>query len=134
MHSRTVLVMKGHLLLTFKKDKEASDAFREALEKSNNNKKIQLQIIVSYQDNMHLNFAYKLYTEFFKHVDENWVEGYSYMALCCNDLSKDDEFLNYLQKACECNPKEARAVLNVLFPENMDPKDYYDYALEHLND
>ena len=129
-----ILVMKGHILLTFKKDKEASDAFREALEKSNNSKKIQLQIIVSYQDNLHLNFAYKLYTEFFKHIDEKWNEGYSYMALCCNDLKKDDEFLHYLQKACECNPKEAKTVLCVLFPEDMEPKDYYDYALEHLND
>jgi tetratricopeptide (TPR) repeat protein len=129
-----ILVMKGHIFLTFKKDKEASDAFREALEKSNNSQKIQLQIIVSYQDNMHLNFAYKLFTEFFKHVDEKWIEGYAYMALCCNDLKKDDEFLRYLQKACECNPKEAKAVLNVLFPADMEPKDYYDYALEHLND
>ena len=129
-----IQVMKGHLLLTFKKDKEASDEFRKALEMSDNNQKIQLQIIVSYQDNMHLNFAYKLYTEFFKHVDEKWVDGYSYMALCCNDLNKDDEFLQYLQKACECNPKEAKTVLNVLFPQDMAPKDYYDYALKHLND
>jgi hypothetical protein len=56
------------------------------------------------------------------------------MALCCNDLKKDDEFLYYLKKACECNPEEAKAVLGEFFPEDMAPKDYYDYALKHLND
>ena len=81
-----------------------------------------------------MNNAYKSYLEYFQSVDNNWNEGYSYMALCCNDLKKDDEFLYYLKKACECNPEEAKTVLGDYFPEDMDSKDYFNYALEHLND
>ena len=127
-------VMRGHVLLTNKKDEEARKEFNKALELSNNDLKIQLRIIISYHDNLHLNYAHQLYLDFFKKVDDDWNEGYSYMALCCNDLKKDDEFLYYLKKACECNPEEAKAVLGEFFPEDMAPKDYYDYALKHLND
>ena len=127
-------VMRGHFLLTHKKEKEARDEFDKALEQSGNAPHTQLQIIISYQDNMHLNYAYKSFLEFFSTVDSNWKLGYSYMALCCNDLKKDDEFLYYLKKACECNPEEAEAVLSEYFPEDMDSKDYYNYALEHLKD
>jgi tetratricopeptide (TPR) repeat protein len=129
-----ILVMRGHILLANKKEEEARKEFDKALEVSNNDPKTQLKVIISYHDNMHLNQAYKLYLEFFKNVDKEWNEGYAYMALCCNDLKKDDEFLYYLKKACECNPEEAKAVLCEFFPEDMTPKDYYDYALEHLND
>ena len=129
-----ILVMRGHILLANKREEEAKKEFDKALEVSNNDPKTQLKVIISYHDNMHLNHAYKLYLEFFKNVDKEWNEGYAYMALCCNDLKKDDEFLYYLKKACECNPEEAKAVLCEFFPEDMTPKDYYDYALEHLND
>ena len=129
-----ILVMRGHILLANKKEEEARKEFDKALEVSNNDPKTQLKVIISYHDNMHLNQAYQLYVEFFKNVDKEWNEGYAYMALCCNDLKKDEEFLYYLKKACECNPEEAKAVLCEFFPEDMTPKDYYDYALEHLND
>ena len=127
-------VMRGHLLLTNKKNTEARTEFEKALEQSDHASKTQLQIIISYQDNMYLDYAYRSFIEFFKTVDNSWNMGYSYMAQCCNDLKKDDEFLYYLKKACECNPFEAEAVLGDFFPEDMDPKDYYDYALEHLKD
>ncbi|SHL14743.1 tetratricopeptide repeat protein [Xylanibacter ruminicola] len=126
-------VMRGHVLLSNKKEKEARQEFIKALELSHNDPKIKLKIIISYHDNMYLNEAYKLYLGFFKNVDENWKEGYSYIALCCNDLKKEDEFLCYLKKACECNPDEVKAVLGEFFPEDLDPKDYYNYALKHLN-
>jgi hypothetical protein len=72
--------------------------------------------------------------DFFKTVGEDYKEGYAYLALCCNELMKNDEFLYYLKKACDCNPEEARAILGEFFPSHMDPKDYYQYALEHTDD
>lgn len=129
-----MIVLKGHILLANKKEAEARKEFKKALELSDNNTKVQLKIIISYQDNHYLKPAYDAYLDFFKNVDSDWKEGYSYMALCCNDLHKDDEFLHYLKKACECDPEEARIVLGDFFPEDMEPKDYYNYALEHLND
>ena len=127
-------VFRGHILLANKKEVEAKKEFDKALKMSDNNPKTKLQIIISYQDNQYLEFAYNSYLAFFETVDKNWNEGYSYMALCCNDLKKDDEFLYYLKKACECNSGEVKTVLGDYFPEDMEPNDYYNYALEHLND
>ena len=66
-------------------------------------------------------------------VDENWNEGYSYMAVCCHDMNKKDEFLHYLKIAVERNPKEARTVLGIYFPEGMRPEEYYDYISKKMN-
>lgn len=127
-------VMRGHILLANKREKEARKEFDKALEMSGNSPGIQLQIITSYQDNLHLDYAYKEYLKLFDSADGSSKDGYAYMALCCNDLNKDDEFLYYLKKACECTPEEAKAVLGEFFPEDMEPKDYYNYAIEHLNE
>ena len=127
-------VIKGHILLTNKKTAEAKAAFKKVLKESGNNPSVILRVIISYHDNKYLQFAYESYIEFFKKVGEDYKEGYSYLALCCNDLKKHDEFLVYLKKACERNPEEARTVLGELFPANMPTKDYYEYALEHPND
>ena len=49
------------------------------------------------------------------------------MALCCYDLKRYDEFLEYLQKALKLNPQEARLVLSHLFPDGMKPEEYYEH-------
>jgi hypothetical protein len=66
-------------------------------------------------------------------VDDDWKEGYSYMALCCLDLKKYDEFLKYLKLAIEKNQREVRLVLGSYFPKEVEPKDYYDYMKKKLN-
>ena len=38
------------------------------------------------------------------------------MALCCYDLQTYDEFLKYLKKACERNPKECNSCWDTCFP------------------
>ena len=43
-----------------------------------------------------------------------------------------DEYLIYLKMACENNPHEAKQVMGHLFPENFQPKDYYEYARKQL--
>jgi tetratricopeptide (TPR) repeat protein len=127
-------VIKGHILLANQKEAEAEAAFAKVLQDSGNNPKVRLRIIISYHDNKFLHFAYNAYLDFFKTVGEDYKEGYAYLALCCNELMKNDEFLYYLKKACDCNPEEARAILGEFFPSHMDPKDYYQYALEHTDD
>ena len=127
-------VMRGHVLLANGKDEEARNVFYQALKASKDDPKIWLKITISYHDNSHLNSAYELYQKYFKIVGEDNDEGYAYFALCCKDMKKHDEFLHYLLKACECNVEEAKAVLGEYFPDDMDPKDYYEYAIEHLND
>ena len=127
-------VIKGHILLANQKIKEAKAAFYKVIKESGYNPTVVLRVIISYQDNKYLQFAYESYLGFFEKVGKDFKEGYSYLALCCNELMKNDEFLYYLKKACDCNPEEARAVLGELFPDNMDPKDYYKYALEHSDE
>ena len=65
-------------------------------------------------------------------VNDQFNQGYSYMALCCNDLGYKEEFLMYLRLAVERNPSEARMVLGHLFPEDMAAKEYYHYMYQKL--
>ena len=125
-------IIKGHVLLANKRPKEAEAAFRNALSKSGNAPRTMLRIIVSLYDNRYVQSAYRLLKGFFLLVDKEWKDGYSYMALCCLDLKKDDEFMKYLKLATEKNPKEARLVLGSCFPKEIEPKDYYDYVKKQL--
>ena len=54
-------------------------------------------------------------------------DGYAYMALCCYEMKLYTEFLDYLKKACERNPKECKLVLSHIFPNEIEPKNYYAF-------
>ncbi len=62
----------------------------------------------------------------------NCDDGYAYMALTCYDLKRYDEFLDYLKTACERNPRECQIALAHLFPDDVEPKDYYNYIKERM--
>jgi tetratricopeptide (TPR) repeat protein len=126
-------IIKGHILLANGRMDEAKQIFRHALRHAENAPRAMLRVIVSLYDNHYVNLSYILLKTFFKKVDDDWKEGYSYMALCCLDMNKQDEFLHYLKLAVERNPKEARTVMNGFFPEDMRPEDYYDYMLNKMN-
>lgn len=127
-----VEVIKGHILLCNKRMKEAEETFKAALLKSGNAPKVMLRIIVSLYENGYVHASYNLLKNFFNYVDEDWKDGYSYMALCCLDLKKNKEFLYYLKVACEKNPKEARTVLGGYFPKETEPEDYFEYMSNQL--
>jgi tetratricopeptide (TPR) repeat protein len=91
-----------------------------------------LRVIASLYDNKYLEATYKMLQKFFQIASPNNIEGYAYMALCCHDLKYHEEFLKYLKKACEVNPKECRMVLGHLFPKDMEPEKYYDYLKTKL--
>ena len=126
-------VIKGHILMANGKMDEAEEIFKQALQQTDNIPGTILKIIVSFHDNHYVHASYKLFKHFFGLVDENWNEGYSYMAVCCHDMNKKDEFLHYLKIAVERNPKEARTVLGIYFPEGMRPEEYYDYISKKMN-
>jgi hypothetical protein len=76
-----------------------------------------------------------MFKKFFKVVNEyepDFDKGYAYLALCCYDLGKQEEFLITLHRAVEKNPQEARMVLGFLFPEGMDPSDYIKWANQNI--
>ena len=126
-------VIRGHILLADERKEEAEKSFRKALKLSDNSPHTMLRIIVSLYDNRYVHSAYILLKGFLKQTDDNWTDGYSYMALCCLDLNKKEEFLHYLKLASEKNPKEAKTVLGNLFAEGTVPADYYDYSIKTFN-
>ena len=130
-----LMVIKGHILLENGLIKEAEEIFKSVIKESDSEPSVLLRIIVSLYDNHYVKACYMMFKKFFnivKDLDEEFNEGYAYMALCCHDLGKDKEFLHYLQLAVKNNPHETRLVLSFLFPEEMEIKDYYDYMVRKM--
>lgn len=128
-----MMVIRGHILLGNGRISEAEQMFRQALMLSPDNKWTMVRILVSLYDNKFVDSAYMLFKRFFTIVDDDWTHGYAYMALCCWDTKRLDEFMTYLKLACTKNPHEARIVLADLFPEGMPPEEYYSYMQKNLN-
>ena len=121
------LVVRGHILLSAGKVKEAQHFFRQAVVMSDDPNQTLLRIIVSVYDNHYLDGAYNLFKKYFRMVGDDYTHGYAYMALCCYDLKRFDEFLSYLKIACEHNPQECKTALGHIFPEDLQPEEYYTY-------
>ena len=126
-------IIKGHILLANKRLEEATVAFKNALKMSDNSPRTMLRIIVSLYDNKYTQASYTLFKRLFNGMENDWNEGFSYMAICCRDLGKGKEFLYYLKLASEKNPQEAKTVLGGFFPSGMDPKEYYQYIISQTN-
>jgi tetratricopeptide (TPR) repeat protein len=131
-----LMVIRGHILLENGMLEEAEETFKDAIRQSDNSPSVLLRIIVSLYDNRYVNSSYEMFKKFFEVVDvyaPDFNKGHAYMALCCHDLGKNDEFLEYLQKSVEINPREAKLVLGFLFPEGMEPSEYVANAKQRLN-
>ncbi len=126
-----VLVIKGHVMLSDGRVKEAEHFFRKAILKSKEPTHTLLRVIVSLYDNRYLEACYKMLKKFFQIAEADNNEGYAYMALCCHDLKHEEEYLTYLKKACETNKQECRTVLGHLFPQEIDPQNYYEYTMNN---
>ncbi len=55
---------------------------------------------------------------------------YPYKAFAYYRLKKFDKFMDYLAKSIKHCPDRTAFVLSDLFPENMNPRDYYNYILK----
>lgn len=126
-------LLHGHILLGGDDEEEAKIMFRKAIIKSKNSPHIVLRVIVSLYDNKYVEIAYQMFKRFFSIIYEDFNEGFAYMALCCWDLKKTDEFFYYLKTATIRNPQETQSVLGHLFPESIRPEDYYSYIHKQLN-
>ena len=127
-------VIRGHILVANKRLREAEIVFKNVILESGNAPKTMLRVMVSLYDNRYVSASYKLFKKFFNFVDDDWNEGYSYMALCCWDIKHYDEFIDYLKKAVEKNPNEAKMVLGHLFPIGMKVTEYQQFIEESLKE
>ena len=125
-------LMKGHVMLAAHDEKKAREYFREALEHSDSPIKTMSKVIITFYDNKLVNKAYSMFKEYFRVADPKLAEGHAYMALCCFELRHFDEFLEYLKKACDKDLNACRAALGHLFPEDIEPQDYYNYIKDSL--
>ncbi len=129
-----MMVVRGHILLSNKRESEALSIFEKALEMSSNLPGTALRIGVSLFDNKFYEKAYDMLKHLLDSASKEWKDGYSYMALCCKELNKIKEFLIYLKKACDLNPTEAKEILGGMFPDEMEPNEYYNYVFNKIKD
>ena len=131
-----MMVMRGHILLQNNRVKEAEAVFKEAIMLSEDSPATLLRIIVSLYDNHYVNACYQMLHKFLKMIQSYFPDfhnGYAYMALCCYDMNRPQEFMKYLRLAVEKNPNEARMVLGCLFPEGTHVSEYVPYMEKRNN-
>ena len=130
------MVLRGHFLLENGHIDRAEKAFKKAILESDYAPHVVLRIIVSLYDNHYIQACYEMLKKFLDYANTyapEFKSGYAHMALCCYDLGRKDEFLEYLKKAVEATPSETRIVLSCLFPPEIKVSDYYEYMKEKLN-
>ena len=120
-------VIRGHILLEHSRVKEAIKSFVEALQATNFSHEIFFRIAISVYDCGYHSIAYRMFKTYHETHHAQGDEGAAYLASCCRQLNKHDEYMKYLNIACHQNPIEARKILGEYFPTGMNPKDYLDY-------
>ena len=124
-------VLRGHVMLENHNIDEAQLHFSKAVKDSGASPRIFLRVAVSIYDNGYIHLAQKMLHMLLKDADDDWEEGYSYLAACAYVQHQREEWLKYLQTAVRKNPVEAMNVLGEFFPDDIEPQDYYQYALQH---
>ena len=127
-----MLVVKGHLYLTSGYLSKAQQCFERAIVETNNQGKIFLRVASSVYDNGYKELAYRM-LRLLKDADiQDNSAGYSYFVLCFYHDKDKHYFMKFLRKLTEENPTEARAMLFEIFPDDLTPDEYCDYAEEHI--
>jgi tetratricopeptide (TPR) repeat protein len=127
-------ILRGHIYLENNNLEKALELFSEALNQSDNATITMMRIAISFYDNKMYKESYDLFKKVFRKGGKGWAEGYSYMALCCRHLNKIEDFMKYLKKASKINPEEAKKILGDFFPEEMEPREYYNYMYNKIKD
>ena len=125
-----LLVYRGNMLLGSGRLEEAKKYFMQAIRSSGYSPAIFMKIAVTIFESGNPELAYKMFRTLYANYPD-WTEGYAHYAACCYDLGKTDEFPDALKKAAACSPNETKMLLGKLFPDGMEPKDYYDYIVRN---
>jgi len=117
-------VMRGYIHLENGNLKEAQSLFVKAIHGSHAAPEIMLHIAIAVYENGYIKIAYRLFHMLIDSAPLDWTDGFSYLARCCFDLGKKEEFSNVLRVAVKVNPPEAYIVLADLYPEGTPPEEY----------
>lgn len=128
----SIYIMRGHVYLLMEEPKQAVEWFSKALSDPQANFQVCLSITDAYYDAGFVEMAYNFLLPHTALIpDEEIGNGWILLALCARELGKFEEYLNFLKKSCLYAPIPTRLMLHDYFPEGMDTKDYYQYALSH---
>lgn len=127
-------VTRGHIYMGQDLTEEARQCFQKALETSGNPPSTALHIAVSVYECGYIQLAYSMFHNLLDELVDEMTDGLAFMANCARELGKEEEYLDLLRLACERNPNEAHNIFGDYFPEDIQPQDYYRYALAHRND
>ena len=123
-------VMRGNILLEHDYTDEAFHQFRIASNMPGSTDNTLYHIAISLYDCGHLELARDMFDTLVHSVNQDQGnDGYAYLAACHKEMGNQSEYLQYLKKACDINPYEARVVFLDVFPPDLPPEQYYDYAL-----
>lgn len=120
-------ILKGHIHMEKGEIEQAMICFQLAVNASNGSSRVILHIGICIYDSGYYSLAYDVFHLLLDDAPKEWKDGWSYLALCCKLLSRNDEFIYAVRQACEHNPIEAKMVLGDLFPDNLSPDDYVNY-------
>lgn len=127
-----MLVYRGELLHEGGQPDKGNECFINAITNSGGSPEIIMKVAMTFFEKKNINAAYKLFNFLFQR-NRQWHDGHAYLAVCCYELDKKDEFLESLKKAAKHNPSETKMMLGDLFPKDMEVKDYYQYMYDKLN-
>lgn len=125
-----LMVLKGQFYLENGRTDSAQECFNKAILESNSSQEVFYRIAIAAYEAGYINMAAEMLDILYK--SKHWDKGHSYMAVCKFILGDTDAFYQHLQKAVEQDRQEAKFVLGYLFPDGMDPSDYYQYALSNF--
>lgn len=117
-------VLRGHVYLQNNYMEKALKEFEKAITGSHADRNILMKIAVSGFDCGYQRAAYNILYKLLKTADDDWTDGYAYLARCSYELNKMSTYKWAVGKAVEKNPEEARYVLNDLYPDGTEPEDY----------
>ncbi len=129
------MVAMAHIMLCFNHIEEAKELYIKAIhhEEANGKPLLSMQIAASLFDNGYVEQCYRLLKRSISVFEEPIIDTWPYLALCCKETHRDEEFLYFLKEAVERAPKRTKQLLKDLFPLGMEVEQYYDYMYNQIN-
>ena len=116
--------LKGTIYLFNKMTSEAVEMFRKATIESNKDSDVLLTIGIALYDNLKLSNAYSVFRYIVENNGERGRIAIPYLARCCFDLDKKEEYKKYLRMSLSYSPTETFTILSELYPNGTSPEDY----------